>query len=48
MLAAWLARNGGWSPALFMASGVVLLGAPLLLAGEMMARRAAPERLATR
>lgn len=47
VLAAWLARNGGWSPALLMASGVVLLGAPLLLAGEAWARRG-EARLATR
>lgn len=48
VLAAWLARQGGWSPALLMASAVVLLGAPLLLAGEAWARRGAPGRLATR
>lgn len=40
VLAAWLAAWGGWSPALFMASGVVLAGAPLLLAGEAWSRRA--------
>lgn len=41
VLAAWLAAQGGWSPALLMASAVVLLGAPLLLAGGAMARRRA-------
>lgn len=39
VLAAWLAAQGGWSPALLMASGVVLLGAPLLLLGGAAARR---------
>lgn len=39
VLAAWLAAQGGWSPALLMASGVVLLGAPLLLLGAAAARR---------
>jgi MFS family permease len=39
VLAAWLAAQGGWSPALLMASGVVLLGAPLLLLGGIAARR---------
>ncbi len=47
VLAAHLAATGGWGPALLMASGVVLLGAPLLLAGAAWARRGAP-RLATR
>lgn len=47
VLAARLAAAGGWSPALFMASGVVLLGAPLLLAGQAWARRGEP-LLATR
>lgn len=47
VLAAWLAARGSWSPALLMASGVVLLGAPLLLAGEAWARRG-EGRLATR
>ncbi|HLO78765.1 MAG TPA: YbfB/YjiJ family MFS transporter [Magnetospirillum sp.] len=48
VLAAWMAARGGWSPALLMASGVVLMGAPLLLAGEAWARRGATDRLATR
>jgi MFS family permease len=48
VLAAWLAARGGWSPALLMAAGVVLIGAPLLLAGEAWARRGAPGKLATR
>lgn len=47
VLAAWLAASGGWSPALLMASAVVLLGAPLLLAGAAWARRDTPQ-LATR
>lgn len=40
VLAAWLAEQGGWSPALLMASGVVLAGAPLLWLGGVWARRA--------
>ncbi|HTH18245.1 MAG TPA: YbfB/YjiJ family MFS transporter [Magnetospirillum sp.] len=47
VLAAHLAATGGWGPALLMAAGVVLLGAPLLLAGEAWARRG-ETRLATR
>lgn len=43
VLAAWLAAKGGWAPALLMASAVVLLGAPLLLAGAAWARREVPE-----
>ncbi|MGE5477563.1 MAG: YbfB/YjiJ family MFS transporter [Bacteroidales bacterium] len=48
VLAARMAAQGGWSPALLMASGVVLLGAPLLVAGEAIARRGISGRLATR
>lgn len=47
LLAARLAAAGGWGPALLMAAGVVLLGAPLLLAGEAWSRRG-QTRLATR
>ncbi|MBC7952257.1 MAG: YbfB/YjiJ family MFS transporter [Rhodospirillaceae bacterium] len=39
VLAAWLAAQGGWSPALLMASGVVLAGVPLLWIGGLWARR---------
>ncbi len=39
VLAAKLASMGGWSPALLMASAVVLAGVPLLWAGELWARR---------
>lgn len=39
VLAARLAAQGGWGPALLMAAGTVLLGAPLLLAGHAWARR---------
>lgn len=41
VLGARLAADGGWGPALLMAAGVVALGAPLLLAGQAWARRAA-------
>lgn len=39
VLAAWMASWGGWGPALLMAAATVLAGAPLLLAGEAMARK---------
>lgn len=39
VLAAWLAARGGWSPALLMASGVIVAGVPLLWLGALWARR---------
>ncbi|MBC7907988.1 MAG: YbfB/YjiJ family MFS transporter [Rhodospirillaceae bacterium] len=47
VLAAWLAAQGGWSPALLMASGVVFAGVPFLWLGGLWARRRHPHSLMT-